>query len=81
MGPDDPQDTNPGGLDVDAVEDESGGTQYVVLDDHGVAEVAEEISALTPAAQARAATEGFPGAPAPTSPADDDSQDRPQPTA
>jgi hypothetical protein len=62
MGPDDPDDTNPGGLDVDAVHDERGHTQYVVLDDAGVAEVAEEISALTPAAQQRAAAEGFPGA-------------------
>jgi hypothetical protein len=63
MGPDDPDDTNPGGLDVDAVQDESGHTQYVVQDDAGIAEVAEEISALTPAAQQRAAAEGFPGAP------------------
>jgi hypothetical protein len=63
MGPDDPEDTNPGGLDVDAVQDESGNTQYVVLDDAGVAEVAEEFSGLTPAAQRRAAAEGFPGAP------------------
>jgi hypothetical protein len=63
MGPDDPKDTNPGGLDVDAVQDESGHTQYVVLDDAGIAEVAEEISGLTPAAQQRAVAEGFPGAP------------------
>jgi hypothetical protein len=72
MGPDDPQDTNPGGLDVDAIEDESGHTRFVVLDDHGIAEIAEEISGLTPAAQRRAADEGFPGAPTPDAPSDDD---------
>lgn len=59
MGPDDPEDTNPDGLDVDAVEDDSGRTRYVVLDEHGIAELADEIEGLSPAAQQRAAVEGF----------------------
>jgi hypothetical protein len=59
MGPDDPEDTNPGGLDVDLVEDGSGTQRYVVYDDHGVAELADEIEGLSPGAQRRAAEEGF----------------------
>lgn len=59
MGPDDPDDTNPGGLDVDAVEDDSGRTRYVVLDDHGIAELADELEGLSVAAQQRASAEGF----------------------
>jgi hypothetical protein len=60
MGPDDPEDTNPGGLDVDAFEDDTGRTRYVVYDDHGVAEVADEIAGLSDVAQERAEDEGFP---------------------
>jgi len=71
MGPDDPDDTNPGGLDVDAIEDDSGQTHYVVIDDSGIAEVADEIGALTPAARRRAAAEGFGGAEAPPSSPDE----------
>jgi hypothetical protein len=62
MGPDDPDDTNPGGLDVDPVEDESGHVGYLVRDDSGIAEVASDLSGLSPAARRRAAAEGFPGA-------------------
>lgn len=60
MGPDDPEDTNPGGLDVDAVEDEDGHRRYVVYDDAGIAELSDEIKGLSPQAQARAKREGFP---------------------
>jgi hypothetical protein len=66
MGPDDPDDTNPGGLDVDAIEDESGHATYLVRDDSGIAEVADDLSGLSPAARRRAAAEGFPGADAAT---------------
>ena len=59
MGPDDPGDTNPGGLDVDAVQDDSGRSRYVVLDDHGIAELADDIDGLSTAAQQRASEEGF----------------------
>ncbi len=62
MGPDDPEDTNPGGLDVDAVEDETGHTRFLVRDDHGIAELADEMGGLSQSAQRRAADEGFPGA-------------------
>lgn len=60
MGPDDPEDTNPGGLDVDPVEDETGHVRYVVYDDNGVAELADSIDGLSPSAQRRAKEEGFP---------------------
>jgi hypothetical protein len=59
MGPDDPEDTNPGGLDVDAFTDDQGHERFVVYDDVGVAEVAEEIEGLSPLAQKRAQDEGF----------------------
>ncbi len=60
VGPEDPEDTNPGGLDVDAFEDDSGHQRFVVYDDHGVAEVADEIAGLSDAARDRAEDEGFP---------------------
>jgi hypothetical protein len=59
MGPDDPEDTNPGGLDVDAFADDTGHVRYVVYDDQGVAEVADDLNGLSPAAQKRAEAEGF----------------------
>jgi hypothetical protein len=62
MGPDDPEDTNPGGLDVDAVEDADGVRRLVVRDDHGISELADEPAGLSPAARERAREEGFPGA-------------------
>jgi hypothetical protein len=62
MGPDDPEDTNPGGLDVDYIVDEQGVRRLVVRDDHGVSQLADEVSGLSEAARRRAQEEGFPGA-------------------
>jgi len=61
-GVDGPEDDNPGGLDVDEVTDDDGHTRYVVRDDQGIAEIADDMSGLSEAARRQAADEGLPGA-------------------